>query len=78
MIRLLLDAERGIKAAEGAEKAVKKIKASPKAHPKGVRLKNAQASKQRVQDSIDKARATRTRRDVIEATRGILEESRRR
>ena len=76
MIQVLLDAEAGIKARNGAEKAVAKVRGAPKVQPKGVRLKNAQFSKQRVQELTDRARSTRAKRDMIAATRGILEQGR--
>lgn len=75
MTKILLDAEAGIQAREGAKSAVEKVRSAPKVSPKGVRLKNLQHSKQRVQDLEKKARETRSRKDVIAATRGIFEEA---
>ena len=75
MIMLLLDAEKGIQAQEGAKSAVAKVRSAPKAPVRGVRVKNAQMNKQRVQELETRARTSRTRKDIVAATRGILAEA---
>lgn len=75
MYKLLLDAELGIKAGEGAKAAVEKVRTAPKVSPKGVRVKNLQHSKKRMQDLENRAQKTRARKDVIAATRAIFEDA---
>ena len=73
-IRLLIDAERGVKAAENAEKAISKVRARPTVG-RGVRLGEPAKSKMEMQKLAEKARTSRRKEDVIAATRSVLEDA---